>query len=67
MLFAGLYPTASTPKRSQRPACAARQAALDLDALRLMVQGLAGRVITAEGEIISLRSQLAAVRESILH
>jgi hypothetical protein len=40
---------------------------MDMDALRLMVQGLAGRVISAEGEIISLRSQLAAVKESILH
>jgi hypothetical protein len=55
-----------------RNAWAARQAApdvrtMDLDALRLMVQGLAGRVIAAEGEIISLRSQLAAVREGILH
>ena len=40
---------------------------MDLDALRLMVQGLAGRVIAAEGDVISLRSQMAAVKESILH
>ncbi len=55
-----------------RNAYAAKRAApdvrpMDLDALRLMVQGLAGRVIAAEGEIISLRSQLAAVKEGILH
>jgi hypothetical protein len=39
--------------------------------LQLMMQGLAGRVISAEGEIISLRTrwapELAAVKESILH
>jgi hypothetical protein len=34
---------------------------MDLDALRLMVQGLAGRVIAVEGEISNLRSQLAAL------
>lgn len=49
-----------------RSAWAARQAApdvrtMDLDALRLMVQGLSGRVIAAEGEITNLRAQLAAV------
>lgn len=49
-----------------RQAWAARQSApdvrsMDLDALRLMTQGLAGRVIAAEGEIVNLRSQLAAV------
>jgi hypothetical protein len=49
-----------------RNAYAARQSApdvraMDVDALRLMVQGLAGRVIMVEGEIANLRSQLAAV------
>jgi hypothetical protein len=44
----------------------ARQAApdvrsMDLDTLRLVVQGLAGRVIAVEGEMGALRSQLAAV------
>jgi hypothetical protein len=34
---------------------------LDVDALRLMVQGLAGRVVAVEGEITNLRSQLAAL------
>ena len=34
---------------------------MDLDALRLMVQGLAGRVIAAEGETANLRAPLAAV------
>ena len=34
---------------------------MDLDALRLMVQGLAGRVIAVEGEVANLRSQLAAI------
>jgi len=32
---------------------------LDLDALRLMVQGLAGRVIAVEGEVASWRAQRA--------
>jgi hypothetical protein len=49
-----------------RSAWAARQSApdvrtMDVDALRLMVQGLAGRVISVEGEIANLRSQLAAL------
>ena len=49
-----------------RNAWAARQAAPDvrtmnLDALRLMVQGLAGRVIAVEGETANLRAQLASV------
>ena len=34
---------------------------MDLDAFRLMVQGLAGRVIAVEGEVANLCSQLAAV------
>lgn len=33
---------------------------MDTEALRLMVQGLAGRVKSVEGEIIHLRSQVAA-------
>ena len=32
---------------------------MDLDALRLMVQGFAGRVIAVEGEIASLRARWA--------
>ena len=49
-----------------RNAYAAKQSApdvrtMDVDALRLMVQGLAGRVIAVEGEVANLRSQLAAV------
>jgi hypothetical protein len=49
-----------------RSAYAAKQSApdvrtMDVDALRLMVQGLAGRVIAVEGEVANLRSQLAAV------
>jgi metal-responsive CopG/Arc/MetJ family transcriptional regulator len=49
-----------------RSAYAAKRSApdvrsMDLDALRLMVQGLAGRVLTIEGEIINLQSQLAAL------
>jgi len=34
---------------------------MELDALRLMVQGLAGRLIAVEGETANLRTQLAAV------
>ena len=32
---------------------------MDLDALRLMVQGLADRVIAVEGEVANLRAQWA--------
>ena len=34
---------------------------MDLAALRLMVQGLARRVIAVEGEVVNLRSHLAAL------
>lgn len=34
---------------------------LDLDGLRLMVQGLGGRVRALDGEMLNIRSQLAAV------
>lgn len=49
-----------------RNAYATRQAtpnitSMDIDALRLMVQGLAGRVMSMEGEVADLRSQLAAM------
>jgi hypothetical protein len=49
-----------------RSAWAARQSApdvrsMDVDALRLVVQGLAGRVIAVEGELSAMQAQLAAV------
>lgn len=49
-----------------RSSWAGRQSApdvrsMDLDSLRLMVQGLSGRVIAMEGELAAMRAQLAAV------
>jgi hypothetical protein len=49
-----------------RSAWAAQQAApdirqMDVDGLRLLVQGLAGRVVAVEGEVTELRSQVAAL------